>query len=199
MKQTDLQGIIRDMATRIDSYHVGDEHSGRRGLLSEVEAYMSVDSTLASLYKQYLDARNSRVRALQQAGEDSAMAAIARDLEESAQSAIETRMIELRADKLKRMNAEHMMAEAHLAELAETRSDRARFYARQQQEHYAQERRQAMAQDQARQDGEDSYMMMVMMWWMMRRLTWRTQVKLSLASRFAKVSDRENELAVTAA
>lgn len=199
MKQTDLQGIIRDMAARIDSYHVGDEQSGHRGLLSEVEAYMSVDSTLASLYKQYLDARSNRVRALQQAGEDSAMAAIARDLEESAQSAIETRMIELRADKLKRMNAEHMLAEAHLQTLAEARSDRERFYARQQQDHYAQERRQAMAQDQARQDGEDSYMMMVMMWWIMRRLSWRTQIKLTLASRFAQVSDRDHELVSSAA
>lgn len=185
MKNRDLQSIIQDMALRLDSIRP-DEGALPMGMLNEVEAYMAVDSTLASLHKEFIDARRSRVRALEQQGEGSAMADIARDMEDSAKSAMETRIIELRQDNIKRMMVERMMAQSHLEDMEESRQASSKLYARRMAEYHGEERREQMVQARRVKESEDSFLMMLLMWWMMRHIVWRTQAKLSLASSFSK-------------
>lgn len=186
MKNRDLQFIIKDMAARLDS-RVPDDVLARPGMLSEVEAYMAVDATLASLHKEFLEARRNRVRALEQQGENSAMADIARDLEESAQSAIETRMIELRATIAKRMMAEQMQAQAQMQEIDECREASGQEFARRQAGYNAE----SAVMAQRKRAGEDSFFTLLLLWWMMRQTVWQTQLKLSLVSSFSMAQDRD--------
>ncbi len=198
MKNHDLQGIIRAMASRLDM-HQSAEAGAPSGTLSEVEAYMAVDPTLASLYKEFMDARRNRRRALEQQGSGSAMADIARDLEESAQSAMETRMIELRENTMKRMMAERMMAHAHIAEMNECRSESAKWYAERQAQNFAEQKRDEAVMARHQHEGQDSFMMLTMMWWMMRQMAWRTQIKLSLASSFSRALNHDHYYATSTA
>lgn len=193
MKNRDLQSIIRDLANRLDVHHQPGEAPVVSGFYNEVEAYMAVDATLARLYKEFLDARRTRVRALEQQGEGSAMAEIARDQEESAQSAMETRMIELREDQIKNSMVERMMAHNRMAEMDAYRSEKAKWYADRQAEYFAEERREDAIAAQRQQESEDSFLSLMMMWWMMRQMVRRTQLKLSLARSFARALENEHE------
>lgn len=179
---------MKDMAVRLEA--IQDDDAVYGGVLSEVEAYRAVDSTLARLHKEFLDCRRNRLRALEQQGEGSAMADIARDLEDSAQSAIETRIIELRTDPIKRMMVERMMAQAHLQDMEEQRIASSKFYARRMAECHAEQQHVQMLQLKRKREGEDSFLMLMLMWWMMRHTVWRTQLKLSLANSFVQAKDR---------
>lgn len=193
MKNRDLQSIIRDLANRLDVHQQPGAEPVASGFYNEVEAYMAVDATLARLYKEFLDARRTRVRALEQQGEGSAMAEIARDQEESAQSAMETRMIELREDQIKNSMVERMMTHSRMAEMDAYRSEKAKWYADRQAEYFAEERREDAIAAQRQQEGEDSFLSLMMMWWMMRQMVRRTQLKLSLARSFARALENEHE------
>ncbi len=193
MKNRDLQSIIRDMAARLDQHRSADDGHAGVSMLTEIEAYMAVDATLARLYKEFADARLSRKRALEQHGEHSAFADIAADLEESAKSAMETRMIELREDSIKRAMVERMLAHSQIATMDEYRAERAQWYAERQATYYAEERYEAALATKRRQEGEDSFMSLMVMWWMMRQMVHRTQARLSLANSFARAMKVEQD------
>lgn len=193
MKNRDLQSIIKDMAARLDQHRSHDDGHAGMSMLTEIEAYVAIDATLARLYKEFADARLNRRRALEQHGERSAFADIAADLEESAQSAMETRMIELREDTQKRAMAERMMAHSHMATMDSYRAERAQWYAERQASYYAEERYEAALATKHRQEGEDSFMSLMVMWWMMRQMVNRTQARLSLASSFARALDADQD------
>lgn len=191
MKNRDLQSIIKDMAARLDQHRTGDDGHAGVSMLTEIEAYISIDATLARLYKEFADARLSRKQALTQHGAHSALADIAADLEESAKSAMETRMIELREDAVKRAMVERMLAHSHIAKMEGYRAERAQWYAERQAAYYAEERYEAALATKRRQEGEDSFLSLMVMWWMMRQMVQRTQVRLSLASSFARALKAE--------
>lgn len=201
MKNRDLQSIIKDMAARLDRHRTDGDSHAHMSMLTEIEAYMAVDAVLARLYKEFADARGNRLRALEQQGEHSAFADIARDLEDSAQSAMETRMIELREDDIKRAMVERMMAHSHIAQMDGYRAERAQWYTARQARHFAEEQHEAALATQCRQEGEDSFMSLMVMWWMMREMAQRTQMRLSLASSFARAlaPDHERDYAASAA
>lgn len=186
MKNRDLQSIIKDMAARLDQHRTVDDGHASLSMLTEIEAYIAVDATLARLYKEFADARLSRRCAREQHGENSAFADIAADLEESAKSAMETRMIELREDSIKRAMVERMMAHSQMATMDSYRAERAQWYAERQAAYYAEERYGDALATKRAQEGEDSFLSLMVMWWMMRQMVHRTQARLSLASSFAQ-------------
>lgn len=201
MKNRDLQSIIKDMATRLDQHRTADDGHAGMSMLTEIEAYIAVDATLARLYKEFADARLSRKRALEQHGAHSAFADIAADLEESAKSAMETRMIELREDSIKRAMVERMMSHSQIATMDGYRAERAQWYAERQATYYAEERYEAALATKRHQEGEDSFMSLMVMWWMMRQMVQRTQARLSLANSFARAMklDQDHEYAAQTA
>lgn len=74
-------------------------------ILTAVDAFVSIDAVLGSLNKQLLDARLYREKAETRHGKDSPMAQIAVDMAASAESAFQTRLIEVRQDKKIRRTA----------------------------------------------------------------------------------------------
>lgn len=65
--------------------------------LTELDAFMAVDPTLASLHRHYLNARLHHQAARKEHGAESPMADVAADMEDSAWCAMQTRLMELRA------------------------------------------------------------------------------------------------------
>lgn len=60
--------------------------------------YIAVDSVLASLYKQYCEAKENLGQLLVKTGSDDPMTEVAWDVHDSLRSAIETRLLELKED-----------------------------------------------------------------------------------------------------
>lgn len=77
----------------------------------EMAACMQVDPVLASLNKQYVDAKAIRRRSEKEYGADDCMTMIAADMEDSAWCAMQTRYMELRSDKAVMKAAQEKMAE----------------------------------------------------------------------------------------
>ncbi len=77
--------------------------------LSELDAFILLDDTLDSLNKQYLDAKVQRKELVALYGDDDAMASVAIDMEDSAWCAMQTRYIELRAERKIMAQAQAMM------------------------------------------------------------------------------------------
>ena len=61
-----------------------------------IHLYLGSDPVLAQLYKQYCDARDRLSCLRKEFGRDDAMADIAADMKDSAHSAVETRLLELK-------------------------------------------------------------------------------------------------------
>lgn len=93
-------------------------------IFTEVDAFIALDPLLADLQKRYLDARAQRVQSVNEYGADSPMSDMALWSEESASSAVQTRLVELRANQTTAQGAQDLMS-AH-AEEERAKEQRAR-------------------------------------------------------------------------
>ncbi|MCI5059686.1 MAG: hypothetical protein MRY79_01295 [Alphaproteobacteria bacterium] len=93
-----LQQIMNEMVTRLDTVHnaTSQQKKSRKGRLSELEAFISLDPVLANLNRQYLEAKAQRCELVALNGKEDAMVEVALDMEDSAWCAMETRLLELR-------------------------------------------------------------------------------------------------------
>lgn len=82
--------------------------------LDEMQALMALDPLLASLHKQYLDAKVSRIQAQKEYGAGDGMTEMAAILEDSAWCSMQTRYMEVRADRHLREQANTMVEESRL-------------------------------------------------------------------------------------
>ena len=80
--------------------------------LDEMQAFLHIDSLMCSLNKQYLDARENRVKAECDFGHDDGMTEMALLIEDSAWCAMQTRYMELREDRAMRAQANAMVEES---------------------------------------------------------------------------------------
>jgi len=85
--------------------------------LSELEAFAQIDPLLAELNKHYLDAKHTRRQAVSEYGADDPMTEMAVDMEDSAWCAVQTRYMEIRAERALMAEAQKLMEEARLEEL----------------------------------------------------------------------------------
>lgn len=122
MRKQSLQDIMSDMIQRLEATEPGAERNHHRNSLSEIGAYASLDSVLADLYRQYLNARKRYKKLERVNGKDDPMAAVAHDQTDSLDSAVQTRLLELRQRRLIREKAEEKLAQAAAMEREESRS-----------------------------------------------------------------------------
>lgn len=90
--------------------HIIQHHDG----LDEMQALMALDPLLAGLHKQYLDAKASRLQARSEFGADDGMTEMAAMMEDSAWCSMQTRYMEVRADRRLREQANSMVEESRL-------------------------------------------------------------------------------------
>lgn len=85
--------------------------------LNELSIFASIDPLLADLQRQYKDARYMRRKQEKEFGRDDAMAEIARDSEDSAWCAMQTRYMEVRSDRDLMREMQAIQNEAREAEV----------------------------------------------------------------------------------
>ncbi|WP_435641074.1 hypothetical protein [Micavibrio aeruginosavorus] len=131
MKPVSLNHTMIQMSQRLDAYldardaEIRQEESGQdEASHNEERALRAVDSLLAHLHKQALDAEIHFKRLEQQRGAKDPMAQIAADMMDSAKSAYLTRMLEAREDDAVQAAVKAMLLrldDEREAELAETK------------------------------------------------------------------------------
>lgn len=95
-----LADLMNAMVTRLeytqpdDIGHIPEEQQWKL-----IGLYASIDPVLASLYKQYLEAKDNLGKLLVASGENDPMTEVAWDMHDSLRSAVETRLLELKDDK----------------------------------------------------------------------------------------------------
>ena len=87
--------------------------------LSEMDALVSQDDLLAHLHKEFLNAKGSFDRLMRENGADDAMTEVAADMMDSAWCAMQTRMMEVRANGAVMAQAQAMM-QASMRQMKET-------------------------------------------------------------------------------
>lgn len=96
-----LQTVMNEMAQRIDTLLPAEKNSrlSHEQKIAEIQVYRTIDPLLSDLCKEYEDIKEQHKTLLKLNGKDDPMCEIAADMLESACSAVDTRMIELKEDK----------------------------------------------------------------------------------------------------
>ncbi len=97
--------------------------------LTELDAFIILDDLLASLNKQYLDAKSHRLELSKAYGADDGMTQLAVDMEDSAWCAMQTCFMELRAqnDMRRRANDMRVRHERQIEELKQRRVEKSKL------------------------------------------------------------------------
>ncbi len=95
-----LSELMNAMISRLEYTHPADmEAAPEEKHWKLISLYASIDPVLASLYKQYLEAKENLGKLLVAGGAQDPMTEIAWDMHDSLRSAVETRLLELKDDK----------------------------------------------------------------------------------------------------
>lgn len=114
-----LMDILNEVSARLDhapARSVASTMSGQCGALDELQAFILIDPLLGGLHKEYLDARAMRAQTQREYGAADGMTDLAVMMEDSAWCAMQTRLMELRADRALRAKANAMIEESRKEE-----------------------------------------------------------------------------------
>jgi hypothetical protein len=103
-----LQSIMNDVSAHIVETAVP--------VLTEMQAFLCIDPLLARLHKEYLDAKDNRCKSEKDFGKDNPMTDMALLVEDSAWCAMQTRYMEVRADRVLMAQAQSLMEEERAKE-----------------------------------------------------------------------------------
>lgn len=151
---------MNDMATRLDTLQPSAPEKRSATPLSELAAFLQMDNLLASLNKDYLEAKSQRIELVALYGSDDAMVEVAMDMEDSSWCAMQTRYIELREDRELIERAQRMMRRAE--EKIEQEKARDKAYEAQQFAYYMQTMERAKKLNKVPQIFEISFILMML-------------------------------------
>lgn len=101
-----LQSIMNEVGAHIAPPPVS--------VLTELQAFLCIDPLLARLHKEYQDAKETRSQSEKDFGKDDPMTDMALLVEDSAWCAMQTRYMEVRADRALMAEAQSLMEEERL-------------------------------------------------------------------------------------
>lgn len=137
MKEHSLHQIMNSMAQGLGGIAApAPKNVPPAAPLSELEAFIQMDSLLCSLNKDYLDAKAQRIELVALYGNEDAMVEVVRDMEDSAWCAMQTRYIEVRSERELMERAQMLMRRA--LEKVEMEKEREKAYEAQQLAYYLQ-------------------------------------------------------------
>lgn len=109
-----LHNVMNEVSLRLDQ--AAPACASPAKALDELQAFVILDPLLASLYKQYQDARQHRAQAAKDFGRQDGMTDMASILEDSAWCAMQTRYMEMRAIRSMMAQAQKIREETRLEE-----------------------------------------------------------------------------------
>lgn len=154
------------------------------------EAYEALDPLLAALKKQLLDARHQVARLRQAYGVDSPMGDVAEDMMESAESAYQTRLLEVKARGDLAQKASAMVAETVQQDHESLRESLSRAYRVKMKAFYDRLRAREKVKH-ARKEAEDGLFTALLLVTMLQWTINETQRQLKLVSVFMRASVQE--------
>ncbi len=172
MKPGSLDAIISDIIRRIEASRTGDG-ARVRDPIAEAARMLPADAVLASLHKDYLEARCHYRTVRSRFGLHDPMAEVAADMLDSARSAVQTRLIELR-DLRDNEEARIVMERSVRAHYAGKEAAAAR----------------AAAQKRARDQDTDNVFWLALFFWFLNNTFATTRQKLSATGDFALATAR---------
>lgn len=120
MRGRSLQDVMRAVAARVEAMPERSAYpvrvSEQTSVLSELEAFAALDPLLASLRKDFLDTKAHATVLTAKNGRDDPMAQVAADLQDSAWCAMQTRYLELRAQRSLMRKAQRLVHQSEDAE-----------------------------------------------------------------------------------
>lgn len=187
-----LQDLMHDMARRATLHdRHEDPHSSavpKTKANTEIEIYLRTDPLFADLYKQYQDAKQRRQALIKRYDENEPMVDVATDVMDSAESALQTRLIELRQDKkiqIEAMYQTHLLKKEYEQEEAKRHQD----YQHRLHDFYARGSLQHQKAQQKEQQAQSDFFLMIMIWLLLQTITQRALRSLQLAHIFMNVSN----------
>ncbi|MEM6781064.1 MAG: hypothetical protein AAF569_04310 [Pseudomonadota bacterium] len=111
-----LQDAMRAVAQRMEALRLMEPEKPKHSPMTELQAFIQMDDLLAELYKEFQDVKHNRQTVIAQNGQDDAMAQVAAELEDSAWCAMQTRLLELRSQRILMRKAQRLMYQAQRAE-----------------------------------------------------------------------------------
>lgn len=199
VKKMSLKDLMHDMASSPDALAkaqndcLDDGHNKNQAIpdMAIVPIYAGLDPLLTELFRQYLEAHRQYKSLTDLRGKDDPMADAARDWMESAESAVQTRMIELRQDDKIHAQARLILKQQARREKYNSLMAASKKYQSEQNDLF--QRQRMMMAATLRKEGEDGFFMMVYLLWMLRAVTDRLTKTLSLASSFMAVAVIDND------
>jgi len=178
---------MNNIAKRLDGLQEQAPH--KRDFLSAIDAFLSIDSVLGNLHKQLLEAQSNHNRITTRFGVDDPMAEVAADVAESAESAFHTRLIEVRRDrKIRRAVLKILRQQRAEIQRAQRKRD---IYARKEM---AEIHSRKLRAQQAKKEGEDSFLAVIMLLIALQETLHRTHKMLSLATAFSSANEPHDNL-----
>ena len=99
MGDLSLQDVMNTVSRELEARGPAEPSRTPANLLDELSIFAALDPVLGDLQRQYKDARYLRRTQEKQFGKDDPMADVARDMEDSAWCAMQTRYMEVRGDR----------------------------------------------------------------------------------------------------
>lgn len=185
MKKTiSLQDITLELAKQFEAHGASDFFSKSEDLqpnMTLTEAYLSLDPLLRRLHKEQLNAAAQYDKLVKELGADDPMTMVSEDMAESALSAFETRLIELKSDKALRRKVKYMIC-------PETQEEAIRRAKRQKMRRIANDMNRLRHEmvEKLRKKGEDQFMFIMFMMHLFREGLQQAHMNLSLAHSFER-------------
>lgn len=114
--QISLQDAMMAVAQRVETLRLEQPEQLKRSPLTELEAFIQMDTLLAELNKEFQDVRRHHRELVHKNGPDDPMARVAADLEDSAWCAMQTRLLELRSQRILMRKAQRLIHQARREE-----------------------------------------------------------------------------------
>lgn len=105
---------MNEMSQRMDALCALEDDGCAPEPLSELEAFISIDSRLATLNKEYLEARDYRRELANMNGCDDPMVEVAMDMEDSCWCAMQARYLKLREERQLMEQAQRLIRASEL-------------------------------------------------------------------------------------
>jgi hypothetical protein len=182
-KSESLQDIMNRMAVRVDDLLAAPT---QKSVLSEAEAFATIDPLMNELLKQHKEAVTRRDELLKIYGANDAMYEISVDLADSCESVLQTRLIECREDDflLAQMQEKHAKAAEQEARIERHEEKLELKYQRDRRDLYNKRKEKAKA---------DATMWMWFFIYMMQMAMLETTKALSVMNDFEKVSFAQDD------
>jgi len=185
MLTSSVQQVINDILDRKEDLPAEDLKKKRKAAFTESDAYAALDPVFNELHKACLKARTQHKHLVNLRGEDDPMTEVASDRQDSAKSARDTRLIELKEQNEIRLRVRELMKAAR-EEIEEERTEKSKLFKKRLLDF---DLMQLVKKAKEEEEEDDDMLLMMAVILLLQRILRRTGAVSSLEQVFSDVSE----------